>query len=203
MKPVVVFLALASILTACNASVPVASRPLTAAAPQAQAAAKGPIGIVSGLTLRYAVTGQRAGYTVTASHRQDLVSTSSRSAKIRHTVQDKYGAPMSFDETVALSPGLVSDRWTSQALPLTAPDPATGQPDTITVKAGTYRTRRVFAAADGMTGTWWFAGDVPVRVVLTGLPPESWWFRNNLPLKAVSGEALHGRMDVTAELTGF
>lgn len=183
MKYVATLFVLAGTLTACSHQPLAPLAPMAAGATQTMAAVGTSIPLKAGLKLSYTMTGKSGGKTSKATHLQEILSVTANSATIRHTIPDPQGRPYTFEETVKLSPALVSSRWTSQALLTTDLDPSIGLPETITVKAGTFRTKKVVAAANGLTETWWFSGNVPVKVAFTGL---------NM-----------GKLNVTAELASF
>jgi hypothetical protein len=142
-----------------------------------------PIVIKPGLTLRYAMAFKQGGKTTRHEHKQAITSVRGQSVTVTHTLPDPNGKPHTFVETVQLNNALVSSRWSSEAVLSPSIDTTIGLPEVITVKAGTFRTQKVEMRANGLSETWWFSGQVPVKVAFTGLNA--------------------GKVTATGELAGF
>jgi hypothetical protein len=186
MKNALVLLVAASTVAACGARPVITAAPAVGNALQANAQAArptaAPIVLKQGLALRYDITAKTGGKTSKSFHQQEIVALTATTATIKHTIPDPNGKPYTTTETVKLDPALVSSRWTSQAVLTTAIDPSLGTPAVITVKAGTFRTQKVDLHANGSKETWWFSGNVPVKVTFAGI---------------------NGKTDVTAELASL
>jgi hypothetical protein len=175
---------IAASLSACSAQpmlAPAANLGAMAQARQATPAA--PLVIKPGLTLRYAMAFKQGSKTTRYEHKQVITAVRGKAVTLTHTFADQNGVPGSSVEKVELNNAMVSSRWSSQAVLSQSIDTTIGQPETITVKAGTFRTQKVEMRANGTSETWWFSGQVPVKVSFTGLDM--------------------GKVALTAELTGF
>jgi hypothetical protein len=184
MKAFASLVVIAAALSACNSQpmlTPAAN--LGAVAQARQATPVAPLVIKPGLTLRYAITAKEDGKTGRAEHKQVIKAVRGKAVTVTHTIPDQYGKPYTFDETVQLDNALVSARWSSFAVLSPSIDTTIGLPETVTVKAGTFKTQRVDLRANGTSETWWFSGQVPVKVAFTGLKM--------------------GKLDLTAELASY